>query len=659
MHDDVAAGFLAGCGTMGAFMRAYDWTGSALGVPAAWSQSLRTAVRLLLNTEHPMLLLWGPRLICIYNEAFCRLLGPDRHPGAFAADARAVFDDLWPVFGPRIEHVLAGRGSTWDEAQALGVVRGEAPAHWTYSLSPIDDEQTAGGIAGVLLICTDVSRVHAAHANLHVEHARLLELFRQAPGFIAASRGRDHVIEMANDAYRALVGSERPLVGRPVREALPELAGQGFFELLDEVYRSGEAHIGEVQPIALARSAGSAPETRYISYVYAPVRAADGSVDGIITEGQDVTALKNAEFALRRALEANAAILAHTRDLICVLDAEGHILEVSASAMAVLGHAPDSVRGRHFCEFVDAADATSTVAAFTAVVAGHSTSTFENRQRHADGRTVSIQWSAVWVPEQACVIAIGRDLSERLATERALRQARDIELIGRLAGGVAHDFNNLLTVILGNSELLAQTLAADDALRELAQITVTAAERGAELTRRLLAIGRQQNLSPSAVDIARCLRAARDFLARVLPANITLDIEVQGDDFIAWVDAQQFEHAVLNLCVNARDAMPGGGRIDIAVSHAQIDADDTTTSNLRAGRYVRVRVRDSGPGMDAATAARAFEPFFSTKPSARGSGLGLATVQGFAEQSGGRATLDSAPGRGTTITLYLPIPRID
>ena len=198
---------------------------------------------------------------------------------------------------------------------------------------------------------------------------------------------------MANDAYRALVGPDRPLVGRPVREALPELAGQGFFELLDQVYRSGETYVGEAQPIALARGTDGRPETRYISFVYAPVRAADGSIDGVITEGHDLTALKLAE--------------------------------------------------------------------------------------------------------------------------SALRQARDIDLIGRLAAGVAHDFNNLLTVILGNSELLAQSLAADDALQELAQTTYTAAERGADLTRRLLASA-ARDLAPR--------RPPRTREARFAAPSITLDI---------------------------------------------------------------------------------------------------------------------------------------
>lgn len=286
--------FLKGGGEMGALTRAYDWASSPLGPPRGWPQSLKTVVRLILTTEHPMLVWWGPDLIQFYNDAYRRTMGPERHPSALGQRGRDCWEEIWDIIGPQIEQVLAGEGATWHEDQLVPVTRhgSREDVYWTYSYSPIDE---ADSIGGVLVVCKDVTEQHnltqtlrGTNARLADETHRLRQFFRQAPGFMCLLNGRSHVYELANDAYLDLVG-RRDLVGKSVVEALPEVAGQGFLELLDQVYSSGEPFVGRGSPVALQREANGRVETRYVDFVYQPVFGIDGAITGIFVEGSDVT----------------------------------------------------------------------------------------------------------------------------------------------------------------------------------------------------------------------------------------------------------------------------------------------------------------------------------------------------------------------------------
>jgi signal transduction histidine kinase len=245
-------------------------------------------------------------------------------------------------------------------------------------------------------------------------------------------------------------------------------------------------------------------------------------------------------------------------------------------------------------------------------------------------------------------VAIG-ELNQKLS------QAQKMEAVGQLTGGIAHDFNNLLTVILGNAEILAESLTQDPTLRPIAEMTAKAAERGAELTSRLLVFARRQSLDPKAIDINAQIAEMDPLLRRTLGENI--EIQVIGTPAIwqALVDPGQLESALLNLCINARDAMPDGGRLTIETANMVLD--DTYNaheSEVETGAYVMVAVSDTGVGMDRTTIARAFEPFFTTKGAGKGSGLGLSMVYGFVRQSNGHIRIYSEPGQGTTVKIYLP-----
>jgi len=261
------------------------------------------------------------------------------------------------------------------------------------------------------------------------------------------------------------------------------------------------------------------------------------------------------------------------------------------------------------------------------------------------------------------IVGITRDLTEQKRIDKRLRQAQKLEAIGQLTGGIAHDFNNLLTVIMGNVDLLAERFAddADDAeAAELAQQTLTAAARGAELTRRLLAFSGQQTLSPQALDSRERIGAMRESLQRILGDPIEISTESSADLWPTLADPAQLESALLNLCLNARDAMPDGGRLQLALRNEHVapaapgPVTEVASSPLAAGDYVVLTVTDNGEGMAKDVLERAFDPFFTTKAVGQGSGLGLSMVYGFATQSGGDVRLHSTPGAGTAVTVYLP-----
>ncbi len=249
---------------------------------------------------------------------------------------------------------------------------------------------------------------------------------------------------------------------------------------------------------------------------------------------------------------------------------------------------------------------------------------------------------------------IAADVTELKQAEAQLAHAQKMEAIGQLTGGVAHDFNNLLTAILLNSDVLADRMT-DERLRPLAEATRTAAERGADLTRRLLAFGRRQTLQPLPTDVNALVAGMEQLMRRTLGEHIAIGIRTAGDLRPARVDPGQLEAAVVNLAVNARDAMPRGGRITIETANVELDDGYAAmNTDVTPGEYVMVAVGDTGTGMAPEVVARAFEPFFTTKEQGRGTGLGLSMVYGFVKQSGGHVRIYSELGVGTVVRLYLP-----
>jgi PAS domain S-box-containing protein len=287
-----SSGFLAGGGEMGALMRGHDWRSTSLGPPENWPQPLRTVIRLMLNTGHPMYIWWGPELLCFYNDAYRLSIGPERHPSSLGQPARAVWAEIWDVIGPQIEQVMTGRGATWHENQLIPISRHGRleEVYWTYSYGPIDDDTAVPfGVGGVLVVCTETTQQVLSAQRLRTAEARWRALFDQAPSFMCVLMGPEHRFEYANPRYHELIG-HRDIMGRAVIEALPEVVQQGFVELLDQVYATGEIYSATAAPVILPRgSHGGALEQRYVDFVYQPIRDVTGLVTGILVEGSDVT----------------------------------------------------------------------------------------------------------------------------------------------------------------------------------------------------------------------------------------------------------------------------------------------------------------------------------------------------------------------------------
>ena len=360
-----------------------------------------------------------------------------------------------------------------------------------------------------------------------------------------------------------------------------------------------------------------------------------------------------------RELEAtraiNQRIFDTSLDLILVVDRRGTFIRVSPSSLQILGYRPDELIGRSAKDFLYSADLDSTRNEMRLARRGREMRNFECRYVHKDGRVVPLMWTGVWSEPEEQHFFIGRDMTERLKLEQQLRQAQKMEAIGQLTGGVAHDFNNILTVITSTIDLLADAVAGDEKLAAVAKSIDEAAERGAQLTQRMLAFARKQPLLARNIDLNAIVMGMAVMLRRVLGEDINVKIAPAKDLWIAFADPSQVEDAILNLAVNARDAMPKGGRLVIETANEHLDEQYAAQNvEVTPGDYVAIVVSDSGVGMSPEVVERVFEPFFTTKDVGRGSGLGLSMVYGLAKQSRGHVKIYSEVDCGTNVRLYLP-----
>jgi PAS domain S-box-containing protein len=339
-------------------------------------------------------------------------------------------------------------------------------------------------------------------------------------------------------------------------------------------------------------------------------------------------------------------------DLIGVLRRDGALRAVNPAWSHLLRHAEPDLLGRSLAEFVAPDDRPALLRALGSETA---TGQVDLRLRDADGAWRWLNWT--FVPEGDALYATGRDVTERRQLEEQLRQSQKMEAVGQLTGGIAHDFNNMLTGIIAGLELARRRLEAgrkDDAFRFMDGATASA-ERAAALTHRLLAFSRRQTLDLQSVDIGALVLSTKDLLERTLGEGVALEVAASPDLWTARCDANQLESALLNLAINARDAMPNGGRLRLESANLSLNAPCASDPDpVAPGDYVVVSVKDSGVGMPDSVKAKVFDPFFTTKPIGKGTGLGLSMVYGFVRQSGGYVGIDSELGLGTTVRLYLP-----
>jgi signal transduction histidine kinase len=478
-----------------------------------------------------------------------------------------------------------------------------------------------------------------------------------------------------NDAYSGFAGGRHPrLLGSAVREGWPEVAD--FNDNVMKVGLSGGSLSYTDQELTLHRS--GAPEQVWMNLDYSPVIGESGQPIGVIAIVVESTAkvlmereIRNEAQRFREALdravvERTAALQQSEKTIRTVfetsymsqglLTTDGKIVYVNATSLASIKRRLEDVVGKDFADtpwFTGTPGMPDKIRdGIARVAAGESIRIamplhlptgdriFEFSMRPAldeNGKVVAL------VPEAV-------EITARVRAEEALQQAVKLEAIGNLTGGIAHDFNNLLMAILGSLELLRKRLPDDPATLRLIDNAAEGARRGKSLTERMLAFARKQDLKPQRTDLGRLVGGMAELLERALGPTITVDIKIDSELSQVEIDPNQMEAALLNLAVNARDAMHGQGPLVIQAREDIVEQDDV----LSPGRYVVLAVIDAGEGMDHATLKRATEPFFTTKGVGKGTGLGLSMVQGLAEQSGGRLMLKSLAGVGTTAEIWLP-----
>jgi PAS domain S-box-containing protein len=690
-----------------------------------------------------------------------------------------------------------------EEAKVEGLATGADD----YVVKPFSSRELLARVAATIRL--QQVRGEAARA-VEAENRRIRRLFEQAPGFIAILSGPDHVFDFVNRSYRILVG-DRPLIGKPIREALPEVEGQGYFELLDQVYATGERFVGHDAPVRLQSDSQTPSRDVVVEFIYEPIRGTDGKVTGILVEGYEVTdrvaaqaALKASEEQLRLATEAaevglwdvdnvnntlywpplvkamfgispdvpvtmadfynglhpadrDAATAAYQaandpnrRALYDVeyrtvgkedgvirwvaakgrgiFDDKGRCIRVIGTAIDITDRKLKEARLNELNEtlerrmsealaerklladivegtdaFVQVADLEYRWLAINKASADEFERIFGVRPKVGDSMlellaghpehqaAVKAVWSRALRGEEFTQIdefgepsrdrryyemkfnslrdregrLIGAyqfvyDVTERLRdqarlaeAEAVLRQTQKLEAMGQLTGGVAHDFNNLLTPIIAGLDMLQRGKSRDEREQRLISGALQSAERAKTLVQRLLAFARRQPLQPQAVDVAKLIRGMAELVDSTTGPQIRVVVDVAEGLPAARADANQLEMAILNLSVNARDAMEQGGVLRISASPRTVDPG--RDPELAPGAYVLISVADNGCGMDESVAARAIEPFFSTKGIGKGTGLGLSMVHGLASQLGGALRIRSQKNIGTNIDLWLPV----
>ncbi|WP_342153273.1 PAS domain-containing protein [Methylorubrum sp. SB2] len=641
-------------------MRSHDWVGCPLGPPRRWPHDLKAALRLMLASPECMFLAWGPDLTFFFNDAYRPILGP-RLDGALGASLPELWSDAWEQVRPVVERALSGTASRFEDLPLTMARRGvPEETWWSFSYFPVhgaDDE-----VAGMLCVVTETTQRVLSERALRAREAELLLVTDALPVLIAFI-DRDLVYRFANRAYEDWFGTTpADVVGRNVREMVDAagfaarqpafaavLGGEPARIELDWPHRDGRPRVADIR--------------------YLPRRGADGMVDGFYVFVLDVTDAKQAEVRLREAnddLERRVAERTLDRNALWQLSSDimlrcgfdGAIIAVNPAWETVLGWTEGELVGTNLFDLIHPDDMARTIEGARTSSEGHAYARFDNRYRHKDGHYRWISWSTR--PDAGVVNAVGRDFTverERVealkVAEESLRQAQKMEAIGQLTGGVAHDFNNLLTVIKSSTDLLKRPELPDERrLRYVGAISETV-DRAAKLTAQLLAFARRQALKPEVFEVGRSLAAVGDMVGTLTGSRIAVDVQVAGTACFVDADPSQFDTAVVNMVVNARDAMGGEGRLVIAMREVE-GLPGIRGHASASGPYVAVSIADTGAGIADDDMGRIFEPFFTTKGVGHGTGLGLSQVFGFAKQSGGDVAVESVPGHGTTFTLYLP-----
>jgi PAS domain S-box-containing protein len=688
--------WLIGGGECGDRVRAFDWTTTGLGMIAGWPAELRATVTNIVHSPIAKVLMWGPDHVMIYNDAYREIAG-SRHPKALGALVR----DVWPEMGDWTRDVL-GRNTMADgiayREQTLGLDRSGVEENVGFDLYPTPIYLSHGEVGGVMWTMIENTRRIAAERRLVDREAELRTITDSLPVLVAFV-DREERYRFANEYYREFLGIDpSAMLGARISDVLTEVDYRARRPLI-EAALAGETVTADVRIHHRDGSCRRA-EARYI-----PRRDDKGAVVGFHILVFDIDERMRHSEAIERSNDRFRAAMDAVHGVLWTNSPDGRMMGTQPGWATMTGQTPHQYQGFGWASAVHPDDAAETIVAWNRAITSKSLFVHEHRIRRQDGawRTYAIralpitdpdgevvEWVGVHTDiteqraaeqalrDQANVLAgqvshreraeaqlrqlneslearVSREIDERRQAERALAQAQKMETIGKLTGGIAHDFNNLLQVVSGNLQLLGKDVAGNPRAEQRVANAMAGVSRGSKLASQLLAFGRRQALEPKVVNVTRFVQGMDDMLRRAIGEGVEIETIVGGGLWNTFVDPAQIENALLNLAINARDAMDAQGKLTIELANAHLDCEYARTHDeVAPGQYVMLAVSDTGCGMSPDIIQKVFEPFFSTKSEGKGSGLGLSMVYGFVKQSGGHVKIYSEVGLGTTIKLYLP-----
>ena len=563
-------------------------------------------------------------------------------------------EEAWAMREPLVAAAFAGERKFF-AADFKHPTRGSLAVQTSYM--PWTD--SSGKVRGLIILVQDVTEQRAAERALRESEERFRRIADQAPTLMWVTR-LDRTRDFVNDAYMQFVGG--------TREEACTLDWRARIHSDDHDRIVAESIAGEATRDTFTlegRYLNGAGEYRWLKSTSSPRFGPDGDLAGFIGTATDITVVKEAQLDLKRQVEERTAELARREaqfravfeaalEVMVLLEPDGTVLAVNNRREIWRHPNPNEAIGKKLWDAPTLRNYPQHIAIMKQGIAraanGHIFTTEVRMEREGMPTAIlDVSVQPVKEPDGKIVYLLfeARDITELKAAQEQLRQSQKMEALGQLTGGIAHDFNNLLTVVVGGLDLLNKRIE-DDKLRRYAGNALTAAERGARLTGQLLAFSRVQRLEVRATNIAPLIENMRPLLRNVLGPGIEKKFDLDQEMLPVLADPTQVEVAVLNLAINARDAMPNGGMLNFVTRKVQVHNDP----DLEAGDYIELCISDTGVGMPPSVRERAFEPFFTTKEVGKGTGLGLSMVYGMARQSGGDARIESEPGRGTTVSLF-------
>ncbi|MBE7184776.1 MAG: response regulator [Methylobacterium mesophilicum] len=692
----VPAAWPIGGGECGALVRLFDWSGNPLGPIANWSSALRATASNVVNSPVPKVLMWGTDHVMIYNDGYREIAGAN-HPQAIGGTVPGIWPEIWEFNREILARGFRGEVASFRD-QPMVLHRNGRPEEVVFDLfyTPVYEENGhVGGVLCTVVENTERVRFERALAASEAELRRVTDTLPMLVSYV----DRDHVYRFANGFYEEVFGKPvAEIVGASIRTIVGDALYEDRRVSLDRAL-AGENFTAETT-ITDKNGTSRRTELRYV-----PRIDADGSIPGIYVLGIDVEERAQREASLSLSNGRFRAAMDAVHGVLWTNSADGRMMGEQPGWAALTGQSYDEYQDYGWSNAVHPDDSLATVDAWHEALAAKSMFQFEHRVRRRDGawRTFAIralpilgedgevgEWVGVHTDithqraaeatlrEQAEALArqvrhreraeeqlrqlneqletrVIAEIAERRAAEVKLAQSQKMETVGKLTGGVAHDFNNLLQVVSGNLQLLAKDIAGNERAERRVANAMAGVSRGSKLASQLLAFGRRQALEPKVVNASRFVQGMDDMLRRAIGEGIEVETIFGGGLWNTFIDPTQIENALLNLAINARDAMEGTGKLTIELSNAHLDdAYARTHDEVTPGQYVMLAVSDTGCGMAPEIVDKVFEPFFSTKAEGKGSGLGLSMVYGFVKQSGGHVKIYSEVGHGTTIKLYLP-----